>query len=88
MSTRFIEAGWDSYRKLVIPSDAGLTQVRETRKAFFAGAAVLFETLMMSLDSGTEETEKDMQKMANLQQELDEFGLEIDLEVLGQGPRH
>jgi hypothetical protein len=39
-----IEAGWESYRREVIPADAPAVQVSECRRSFFAGAqAVLSE---------------------------------------------
>jgi hypothetical protein len=34
-----IESQWESYRLQVLPVDASRTQVRETKRAFFAGAA-------------------------------------------------
>lgn len=36
---RFIERGWNSYRKL-LPADAPPIQIKETRQAFYAGAAI------------------------------------------------
>ena len=35
-----IDERWEDYRKKVIPSDAGSIQVAETKRAFYAGAAV------------------------------------------------
>ncbi len=36
-----IEAQWQSYMKDVVPKEAGATQIRETRRAFFAGAEAM-----------------------------------------------
>lgn len=80
---KYIEAGWKGYRDMVVPKDADEIQVRETRLAFYAGASVLFETLMLALDSGDEPTDADMQRMADLQAEIDAFGQEIDKRAFG-----
>ncbi len=82
MTTRFIEKGWESYRRTVVPKDASEVQLKETRQAFFAGAAILFQTIMMSMDSGEEPTDADMRRMQALQDELDEFGAQIDARYL------
>jgi len=82
MTTKFIELGWNSYRSMVIPDDAPDIQVKESRQAFFAGATILFEGLMGALDSGEEPTEADMQRMAAIQDKIDEFGQELDVKYL------
>ena len=83
MSTKYIKRGWESYIKHVIPEDALPIQVKETRQAFFSGAAILFSVLMRDLDEGHEPTDEDMQKMEDLQNELYAFGQEIDADLLG-----
>lgn len=81
---KYIERGWLSYRELAVPADAGEVQVKETKQAFYAGASILFTTLMQPgvLDPGTEETDADMKKMADLQAEIDAFGQALDKKVL------
>jgi len=79
VTMRHIETGWNSYRKMVVPSEASDVQVRETRQAFFAGAAILFESLMIMLEPSDEPTDTDMQRMEDIQSEIDEFGLALDL---------
>lgn len=83
---KYIERGWDSYRKMVVPADAPQVQIDETRQAFYAGAAILFTTLMQPgvLDPGIEETPNDLKKMADLQAEIDAFGQQLDKRVFGQ----
>ena len=54
---KHIEGGWESYRKNCIPADAPDIQLRESRQAFYAGAAILFHSIMIVLDPGTEPTE-------------------------------
>lgn len=80
---KYIERGWESYMKYVMPKDAPPVQVKETRQAFYSGAAVLFWTLMMDLDEDHEPTDEDLQKMENLQKEIDAFGQQLDFELLG-----
>ena len=83
-SKRLISNGWDSYRSTVLPADVGEVQLTETRQAFLAGAALLFETLMRVMDADEEPTEADMQIMADIQAEIDEFGQTLDLRYLGK----
>ena len=57
-------------------------QIAETRQAFFAGASVLFETIMKVLDTtndrypGLDETE------ADIGNEIVEFGQALDKKIL------
>lgn len=83
---KYIEKGWDSYRKLLVEAGAGEIQIKETRQAFFAGAAVLFESIMRGLDPGDEETENDMQRMTDIANELHEFGRSLDQKYFGVMP--
>jgi len=75
-----IEPEWLSYRAKVVPAGAGPEQVEECRRAFYAGAVSLFKTVMTMLDPDAEPTEQDIEKMADLQKELMEFGLSIERE--------
>lgn len=78
---KYIEQGWNGYLAL-LPKDAGEVQIRETRQAFYGGAAVLFETMLRMLDPGSEPTENDMRRMSDIQKELQEFGAQIDKRYL------
>jgi len=80
---KYIERGWESYLKYVMPDDASSVQIKETRQAFYSGAAVLFWTLMIALDEDHEPTDDDMRKMEDLQKEIDAFGQQLDLDLLG-----
>ena len=82
---KYIEEGWNSYRQIILPADTPGAQLAEIRQGYYSGAAVLFQTLMLSLDTDEEPTEADMQRMASLQAEIDEFGLELDLRLLPVG---
>jgi len=68
-----IEAGGESYRHGVLPPHASVVQVSETRKGFYAGAWFLLNHLMGVLDPGTEPTDADMTRMAEIGDELRAF---------------
>lgn len=70
---KIIEAGWKSMRIMAIPRNASDVQLREMRKAFFAGAQHLFASILCILDPGSEATEKDMERMHLIDKELKEF---------------
>jgi len=79
---KYIQTAWDSYRNMVMSKDAGTVQINETRQAFYAGASVLFTSIMMALDDNDEPTEKDMQRMADIQNEINSFGQSLDRKIL------
>lgn len=83
MSTKYIQRGWESYLKYVMSEDASPIQVKETRQAFYSGAAILFSVLMRDLDEDREPTNENMQKMEDLHAEMSAFGQEIDADLLG-----
>ena len=89
MKDRPIEALWQSYRNLVVPPDAPEDQLRETKQAFFAGAASLLEAVNNCiLDPGDEPTAGDFERMGKIQDELDEFGANLDRRYLSTGKDH
>lgn len=67
---KLIEAGWESFRWMVIPVGAPEIQVREMRGAFFAGAVQLFSSLMSILEPGAEPTDADLGRMDAISKEL------------------
>jgi hypothetical protein len=83
---KHIEAGWQSYLKLVVPAGASPVQISETRQAFYAGAAILMQKIMLIMDEDREPTAQDMKHMADIQAELDEFGQQIDRRFFGPQP--
>lgn len=82
---KLIEQGFNSYRTTVIPKNAPEIQVTECRRAFFAGAAILLESMMKIMDADREPTANDLAKMADIQAELDAFGAELDKRILKPG---
>lgn len=73
MKKRRIESQWLIFRSNVVPANAGSVQVEETRRAFYAGAATLFGTIMDLLEPGAEATENDLQAMDEIARELAEY---------------
>lgn len=74
---RLIEGGWMSLRLLTIPQDAPLVQLHEMRYSFFAGAQHLFASIMGILEPGAEPTEKDLQRLTTISNELERFVAEV-----------
>lgn len=72
-----VEAGWVGYQMLVVPAGASKTQVTETKKAFFAGAHHLFASIMSILGPGGEVTDKDLDRMTAVSEELEKFAKEL-----------
>src|SRR5262245_47550517 len=76
---KLIEAGWMSFRYFVIPKDASPVQLEEMRNAFFAGAQHLFGSVMSVLDPGEEPTERDLDRMDQVSDELQRFITDFEL---------
>lgn len=70
---KLLETQWMSYRNAVLGKDALLIQLRESRRAFYAGSWAFYSLLMNSLEPGTDETPKDLELMAALDGEMREF---------------
>jgi hypothetical protein len=71
---KIIEAGWQGFRLMCVPPDAGMAQLGDMRAAFFGGAMHLFTSITSAMDPGEEPTERDMQRMQLIQKELEVFG--------------
>ena len=79
---RLIEAGFEAMRLAnVIPPDAPPVQVREMRKAFFAGAQHLFSSVFSFLKPGEEPTDKDLARLDQVANELAQFVNELEAEI-------
>jgi hypothetical protein len=68
-----IEAGFVSLCLCVIPADAPGEQVRDMKLAFFAGAQHLFSSLIRTLDPGAGVTRRDLDRVRNIEAELQRF---------------
>ena len=82
---KLIESGFGNYKNMVIPQNASENQVIECRRAFYAGAAILLESMMKIMDTDREPTANDLMKMASIQAELDAFCAELDKQILKPG---
>jgi len=74
---KLMAAGWYLYRTRIMPRDAGLTQIEETRKAFYAGAQHVFASICGGFDQSAEPTEADVVRMERLHDELQSFVAEM-----------
>lgn len=61
-----INSLWQTYRQ-ILPADASLTQIKETRRAFYAGCLGLFQLMVKSSD---QEEEKAMLVMNAIDDEI------------------
>lgn len=74
---KLIEVGWATMRLLVLPPDAPDVQISEMRKAFFMGAQHLYASIMGILEPGAEPTDKDLDRMQLIHNELEAFRMEV-----------
>lgn len=68
------EGEWLDYRANVVHKDAGEAQLKETKRAFYAGASSII-TMLVGLFNPTtpEPTEEDVQQLDAVWKELGEF---------------
>jgi hypothetical protein len=71
-----VAEAWDDYRAIVIPKTAGHTQVKECRRAFYAGAESLLLLVMHGLTPGPDSTPSDEDFISALHAELHAFARE------------
>lgn len=70
--TTSVKEKWESYRREVLPKDAGPSQVRECRRAFYAGfSAMLHVAASLGGDDVTQE--QGIQTLDALLVECEEF---------------
>lgn len=72
-----VAQAWDDYRAIVIPKNAGPTQVRECRRAFYAGAESLLVQIMQGLSPGPDSMQSDEDYLNALHAELHAFAREV-----------
>lgn len=70
---RRLKASWESYRDAVVPPGSNIIQLRETRRAFYAGAQAIFQGIMIGLTPGPDDTPADEQMLTGYQHELEQF---------------
>jgi hypothetical protein len=84
MKKRYIEEQWNEFRRSVLSKDAPQIQIDEMRKAFFAGVVALFGHVLGNLSEGNDVKEQDLQMMASIHEELEEFRDEIAVIIASQ----
>lgn len=83
---KHIEKSWQAYRRVLVERGLKEEQITELRQAFFAGSAILYQGIMMSLSAGEDASDDDMEMMSDMAQELHEFGKQIDRRYFGENP--
>ena len=68
-----IEQGWKDYALRVMPAEVSAVQLRESRRAFYAGAKTFLDGLLKGMGVGDEPTEPDMRLMDACVAELEAF---------------
>lgn len=81
MAKRLIEHSWQGFKKMALADVTNEVQITEMRKAFFAGATVLFYALVRGVSEGPEPTEQDEQMLSNIEAELSEFSSQLYKEL-------
>ncbi len=57
MSRTTIQGAWESYRALVVAADATEQEVRELRAAFWSGASLVIDRVLMAAVRATDDEE-------------------------------
>ncbi len=82
---KIIEGGWLGYKSMVLPPSAGEIQSKETRMAFYAGAAHLYASILCVLEPGNEPSARDLDRMQLIHIELENFNQEMALQSPTKG---
>lgn len=72
-----VKEAFNSYRAEVVPANAGAAQVRETKRAFYSGALIMFQAILASLEPGEDATEGDVKVLEDLDIELKTFLIDV-----------
>jgi hypothetical protein len=68
-----IASGWRSYAEHVLPAGAPKVQTQETKRAFYAGAGILFDALTNAVGPDTVSEDDGMEIMRAVDQEIQAF---------------
>lgn len=74
MKRQLMAEQWDQFARKVLPKDAPYIQRQEMRRAFYGGAQAILFRVLVALSPDSEPTAEDLQVMADLDQELQDFG--------------
>lgn len=78
-----IQKTWEAYKSMAEPKAEG-AELEKLKQAFFAGSATIFCGMMLAMSEDAEPTEEDMRLMADIQAEVDKFGQDLDVKLLGR----
>ncbi|WP_293371572.1 hypothetical protein [Nevskia sp.] len=67
-----IKQQWDTYRACCVPADASPAQVRETKRAVYAGIEIMMRLMRKAGDTKLTEAES-MKMLADIEDEMTEF---------------
>lgn len=81
---KYVQKAWNSYRKGVVPFNASTAQVADTKDAFYAGALILYQGIMVGFDKGKEVTDNDEKMFDDIHEELKQFGLQCEFKSTGK----
>lgn len=73
---KHIEQEWLEYLRRVLPGDASEVQIRECKRAFFAGAHAFHSIQLTKISKGDQCTDADLRLMDDLRDELAEFAMD------------
>ena len=79
-----IRAGFVGFMAACFPDGCPDHQRQEMENAFMAGSQHLWQSIMATLDSGSEPTERDLRRMDLIQKELDDFAEVLEARVAVQ----
>lgn len=77
MKRQLMAEQWNRFAELVLPENCSEIQRQSMKIAFYCGALGVIGGLMSIFETGTESTDKDLQHMEDLHQELVAFALSI-----------
>jgi hypothetical protein len=77
MKRRYIAEQWNDYLARVIPPNASKLQIKETKRAFYAGAHSLLMAVCASVSAGDETTPADIEIMTDIQAEAEAFAEDL-----------
>ena len=78
---KIVAGGWVGFAMACKLGETSPLQQDEMRKAFFAGAMHVFQSIMSFLEPGSEPTEKDADRMTQLSDELTRFQKQFEADL-------
>jgi len=70
---KLIAEQWASFERAVLPASASAIQRQEMRRAFYGGAASMFDVLLKNVSDSPEHTPEDDALGYDIQAELDDY---------------